>query len=647
MKLKLSLIAAFHCLAVVFPHPALNGGREPAKPEPAWLHRMLQEGWQQVQDGVLQRALEGGRRKTFTYGQAGQLWMVHGLQERIKSLQREYDQHPSMELADVIASLKSLAADSSLSSATQADSFAVDRVTVGCFTVNAAADPLMGSQGVTASADASYNSPCSALGHVHAYAYARATTGTTMNVKIQEDAKNNGTSLASAATVSVNGALDCYSEAWSVSWSPALGLSYQASDTNSSCPGAHSPPPQANATPKIAPEPAATLLLPYFEVALDNANGIQTLFSINNAASQAALAHVVVWSDLSVPVLDFNIYLTGYDVQNINLRDIFVNGVLPRTASAGQDPADTISPQGDFSQDINFASCQGQLPPPNLPSTFITHLQNSLTGQSSAVLGNRCAGRNLGDRIARGYITVDTVNNCTLRFPGDAGYFGFGGTGDATNQNVLWGDYFYVNSGQNFAQGETLVHLVADATDPETSVPGQYTFYGRYVGWTAIDNRKPLATNFAVRYINGGITNGGTDLLVWRDSKVIQSPFTCPAVAGARPAGFPLGQEGIMVFDEQENPEVPQAVSNLSPFPAEAQRTSVDSGVFPVASDFGWLYLNMNTAVSAAGNNPPEDPAAAQAWVTVVMDAEGRFSMGFDAVQIDNASHARHHLPGN
>ncbi|HEX2223525.1 MAG TPA: hypothetical protein VHN15_04895 [Thermoanaerobaculia bacterium] len=400
--------------------------------------------------------------------------------------------------------------------------------------------------------------------------------------------------------------------------------------------------------------PAATLLLPYFEVALDDANGVQTLFSINNASATAVLAHVVVWSDLSVPVLDFNIYLTGYDVQTINLRDIFVNGVLPRTASDGQDPQDTISPQGDFSQDINLASCQGQLPPPNLPSTFITHLQNSLTGQSSAVLGNRCAGRNLGDRIARGYITVDTVNNCTLRFPGDAGYFGAGGTGDVTNQNVLWGDYFYVNSGQNFAQGETLVHIEADATNPETSVAGEYTFYGRYVGWTAIDNREPLATNFAVRYINGGIFNGGTDLLVWRDSKVNQGAFTCPAVAGTRPAWFPLGEEGIVIFDEQENPDVPTTFPispqppdlTISPFPAEAQRTAVNSDIFPVPFDFGWLYLNLNTAVAAAGNNPPEDPTAAQAWVTAVMDAEGRFSVGFDAITLDDACSALHFTPG-
>ncbi|HEV8577740.1 MAG TPA: hypothetical protein VGX68_01560, partial [Thermoanaerobaculia bacterium] len=220
--------------------------------------------------------------------------------------------------------------------------------------------------------------------------------------------------------------------------------------------------------------PAATLLLPYFEVDLSNANGVTTLFSINNASATAILAHVVVWADLSVPVLDFNIYLTGYDVQTINLRDILVSGILPRTASAGQDPGDTISPKGDFSQDINFASCTGQLPPPNLPASFVQHLQLSLTGQSSPILGNRCAGRALGDNIARGYVTVDTVNNCTLRFPGDAGYFAPGGSGDVTNQNVLWGDYFYVNPGQNFAQGETLVHIEAAPGTGTSALYGTY-----------------------------------------------------------------------------------------------------------------------------------------------------------------------------
>src|SRR5436305_858702 len=403
--------------------------------------------------------------------------------------------------------------------------------------------------------------------------------------------------------------------------------------------------------------PGATLLLPYFEVDLANPTGVTTLFSINNASATAVLAHVVVWSDLSVPVLDFNVYLTGYDVQSINLSDIFVRGALPQTASAGQDPSDTISPKGQFSQDINFASCQGQLPPPTLPASFINHLQTSLTGQFSSILGG-CAGLAYGDNIARGYVTVDTVNNCTLRFPGDIGYFAAGGTGDATNQNVLWGDYFFVNSATNRADGETLVHIEAApgtgvnavqgnyGANPETTVSGQYTFYGRYVSFTAADNREPLATNFAVRFLNGGPFSGGTNLIAWRDSKVRQGAFKC----GTTPAWYPLGQEQIVIFDEQEHPSVPTSIpvspqppiSGIIPFPAETQSTAVGGAAFPVPFKFGWIFLNLNTTVAAAGSVPPEDPAAAQAWVEAVMSALGRYSVGFDAIKLDSACTANH-----
>jgi len=392
--------------------------------------------------------------------------------------------------------------------------------------------------------------------------------------------------------------------------------------------------------------PAATLLLPYFEVDLNNPNGLTTLFSVNNASATAVLAHVVIHSDLSVPVLDFNIYLTGYDVQTINLRDIIVNGNLPQTASAGQDPGDHISPKGLKSQDINFASCTGQLPPPPLPSSFIQHVQLALTGHGSPLFGGLCYGRNLGDNIARGYITVDTVNNCTLETDSLA-YF----TNSITFQNVLWGDYFYVNSAQNFADGDTLVHVEASLTDPATTTAGRYTFYGRYVGWNAIDHREPLGTTYAGRYVDGGDFTGGTSYVVWRDSKTAQTSFTCPAVNG-RPAWFPLGQEGIAIFDETEQissppsfPFSPQpANTGITPFPAEAQRTHINGPDFPVPFHFGWLYLDLNTTIT--GNpNPPFDPAAAQAWATVVMDANGRFSVGFSAIQLDSACAPNHFFP--
>ncbi|HVT17165.1 MAG TPA: hypothetical protein VHQ90_13420 [Thermoanaerobaculia bacterium] len=399
--------------------------------------------------------------------------------------------------------------------------------------------------------------------------------------------------------------------------------------------------------------PAATMLLPYFEVDLNNPNGLTTLFSINNASATAILTHVVLWSDLSVPVLDFNVYLTGYDVQSINLRDIIVNGNLPQTASAGQDPLDTISPKGSKSQDINFASCTGQLPPPPLPVTFITHLQNALTGKASTILGGLCAGQNLGDNIARGYVTVDTVNNCTLRFPGDLGYFGAGGSGDATNQNVLFGDWFIVNSAQSFAQGGNMVRVEASATNPATSTSGRYTFYGRYDNWTAVDNREPLTTDFATRYLNGGPFSAGTSLLCWRDSKTNQHPFTCPATPLSRPPWYPLGQEGVVIFDEQEHPVTqtappvspPPPGTTVIPCPAETQRVQVGGASLPTPFNFGWIYLNLNTTVAAAGANPPVDPAAAQAWVVATYSANGRFSVGIDATSLDSACAALHFTP--
>ncbi len=398
--------------------------------------------------------------------------------------------------------------------------------------------------------------------------------------------------------------------------------------------------------------PAATLLLPYFEVDVANQWRVNTLLSINNASATAILAHVVVWSDLSVPVLDFNIYLTGYDVQTISLYDV-LNGVLPQTASDGQDPHDTISPQGAFSQDINFSSCNGFLPPPaTLPASFVDHLHLALTGKPSPTfLSGRCAGRDLGDNIARGYVTVDTVSNCTQRFPGDPSYF----TNDATFQNVLWGDFFLVHELQNLADGNPLVHIEASLTDLQTTTPGQYTFYGRYVDWNATDHREPLSTNFAARYITRGLFDAGTSLLVWRDSKVNQDPFVCPSLGGALPPWYPLGQEGIVIFDEQEHPVVTSAFpvspqppqQGLLPFPAEAQSTLVGSADLPVPFDFGWLYLNLNTFVSPAGSVPPEDGTAAQAWVVVTMSAQGRFSVGFDAIQLDSACSASHFLPGD
>jgi hypothetical protein len=403
--------------------------------------------------------------------------------------------------------------------------------------------------------------------------------------------------------------------------------------------------------------PAATLLLPYFEVDLNSANGVNTLFSINNASASAAVAHVTLWTDQSIPTLDFDVYLTGYDVQTISVRDLFA-GNLPRTADFGADPG-TISPKGSLSQDINFPGssgpCVAAYTNPVLDSFRVTNLIAAHTGNNAPAYGG-CLGAHYGDNTVRGYITVDSVTQCNLLFPSSATYFS-GGIAD--NRNILWGDYFYVNSNQNFAQGETLVHVEACSTPSVGTgvgrcpfAPGQYTFYGRYAAVAGQDQREPLSTTFASRFINGGLFNGGTDLIVWRDSKTIPSgangPYSCAAADG--PAWFPLNQTDVVAFDETENPQdlcftgdvvSPPLGGAQTCFPLEAQRVSLNGGNVigsnptPTAA-FGWIYLNLNTNVTGV-TYPAADPNIAQAWVTTVMDADGRFSVGYDAIQLDSA----------
>jgi hypothetical protein len=408
--------------------------------------------------------------------------------------------------------------------------------------------------------------------------------------------------------------------------------------------------------------PAATLMLPYFEVDLNNASGITTLFSINNASASSALAHVTLWTDQAVPTLAFDVYLTGYDVQTVNVRDIF-NGILPRTADAGADPGDTANPndgisnKGVISQDINFPGSTGPCgnsstlygsPDPTLPAK-IDHIRKSHTGLFSPIYGG-CSGSNYGDNIARGFITVDSVTSCNLLFPSNVGYF----FGTADSRNILWGDYFYVNSAQNFAQGDTLVHVEACPTASVGNgashcpfVPGDYTFYGRYVGASGVDQREPLATTFATRYVNGGTFTGGTSLLVWRDTK--KPPVSnngTHSCSQPGPSGwFPLNQTDVVGFDEAEDvTDLCFLPDNFPPivggqqacFPLATQRVSVAGGnvyAFDMnpPSPFGWLYLNLNHTVIS-----DPYPGRAQAWVTTVMDAEGRFSVGYQAVQLDN-----------
>lgn len=394
--------------------------------------------------------------------------------------------------------------------------------------------------------------------------------------------------------------------------------------------------------------PGATLLLPKFVVEFDPAtggpapDGLTTLFSVNNASAAPALVHVTLWTNKSVPTLDFSIFLTGYDVQTVNLRDVF-NGIVPQTThratgTAGADGG--LSPVGPFSLLVNTvsgvgagapASCNG-FPLGPVPPVLVEFIRRAHRGQPSNL--PQTAGLCYGNATENfeGYITFDNVNNCTLQTPDqcDTGYSDL-----LVNVNQLWGDYFYVDNVNNFAQGENLVSIEAD----EELGAENYTFYRRYCA-TGADQREGLGSTFAVRYVTGGAFTGGTTLKVWRDSKNRQVPRTCNTFSAA---GFPLGQNQVVLFDEFENPHVvppspfsPPIEEVLVPFPWEVNNTVVGGAALPSPFNFGWAYLNLNF-IQTVNPTVPFGPLA-QNWVTAVMSADGRFSVGMDAFQLDNVT---------
>jgi hypothetical protein len=379
--------------------------------------------------------------------------------------------------------------------------------------------------------------------------------------------------------------------------------------------------------------PAATLLLPYFELNLDDAYNETTLFSVGNASAAATVAHVVIWTDLGVPTFSFDIYLTGYDVQSVNLRDLFVFGRLPQTADPAGDPNDTISPRGQFSQDTLFPGCAGRLPPPSLPSFFLKHLAAAHTGGPSVILKGLCAGLNHGDAVARGYVTIDAANVCSFSFPGDPGYFGPGGV--ASDANVLFGDYVYVDSRLVYARGGNLVRLEAD---PAAFKPGDATFYELFVDGSAADGREPLPTTWSGRFFTGGPFDAGSEVVVWREALTVPAPFPCDSATYT--GGFPRASASGVIFDEQERPEVAPTTPCTPPVcPSIAlppglwatARSQVGGVDFPVAFTFGWYVAGFQ------GTSALPTPAVRnQAWLGTDMSAHRLISVAMPGTPLDS-----------
>ncbi len=394
--------------------------------------------------------------------------------------------------------------------------------------------------------------------------------------------------------------------------------------------------------------PAATLLLPYFEVDLDAVPEVTTVFTVHNAFDTATIAHVSIWTDWSQPVLDFDIFLTGYDAQSVDLRDMLIDGNLPVTAdlqgdlatspnAAGRaaDPTsscdgtdDSCSPHGRPSWDASFDAGAISVPGvedcidifpffinPLLTGSRLQSVRDKLTGQPNF---GTCYGADHGDNRARGYVTIDNADACSLIFPSDPGYFGDGvEPGVASNVNQLWGDWSLIDSQNLLTYAvDPLIHIEADDAFDSSSTPTNYTFYGRYTqAEGGIDNREPLGSAWSFSYFNSG-PELVTDLIVWRDSTADNQDsggYAC----GSGPDWQPLDQTQVVCFDQIEN--AVEICGEAPCFPLESQRLELGSGDLAVPYTAGWCYLNLNISGTDDPTGdvdfPPPAGDVAQSWV--------------------------------
>ena len=411
----------------------------------------------------------------------------------------------------------------------------------------------------------------------------------------------------------------------------------------------------------IAQQPAATLLLPYFEVDFKNpaSTAITTIFSVTNTSPQPQIANMTVWTDWGYPVVNIPIFLTGYDVQPINMYDFVARGIfapgtpagtsnaepVPTNPTAGSTPlANTANPH--FLASAATSCAPGHLPGV-IPGPVLVYIQSVLTtGKDASNFPGTCGATQVGGTHdhAIGYITIDVVADCTTKNPASSDYYATVLLFD----NVLTGDYQLVNPvvGHQYALGGPMVHIRAipggGAAGSTTATPLPYTFYDRLTQAASartIDRRQPLPSTFAARWIAGGPGGFNTTLRLWRE------PLTGGAVACADYAtNQKIPTTELVRFDEHENATVLQCTQLsgcggaplISSFPVTSSTLNT-SGLFPpfaTSGDAGgWMYLNLNNGGTHAYSSTTR---ASQNWVVDSLFADPTFAAESPATILGN-----------
>jgi len=364
----------------------------------------------------------------------------------------------------------------------------------------------------------------------------------------------------------------------------------------------------------ISVMPAATLLLPYFEVDFRSQTGETTILSITNVTNTAQIARVTLWTDRSYPVINFNIYLTGYDTQRLNLFDLIARGIIAPPNGTGVD----LSPQGPYSDpnaSLNLTNCEEL--PGTIPAVYVRRMQSAFTTGVIPAFGSLPACPTAGGVHANavGYVTIDVVKNCGVRWAIDPQYY----SEDLAFDNVLMGDYEQANSGAGTSSANPMVHLKAIRKASNGKTQFERTFYSRYQNGDTKDARQPLPSTFAARWID--TPQQQTSYKIWREG-VTGANAACGDYANN--ANLPISE--IVVFDEEENVEGATTTATLP----ETSLTSIaDPTHFPRTggATAGWTYLNLDNAAL--------DGIATQNWVVISNRGANRAN-DFDALHLGN-----------
>ena len=317
--------------------------------------------------------------------------------------------------------------------------------------------------------------------------------------------------------------------------------------------------------------PAATLLVPYFQVSVNSSgNPIgtgalsrDTIVTIGNASSAPMIAHVNVYDRYSTLQLDFNVALTGFDLQSWSMSNI-LSGNLPITVNAQgrrRLPVATLWRSSIRARMASSASGRDS-PATSLDNTagITKYGSPAFTFPLGKTLATECDGT--VDPLAIGYIVIDHANYCTLSDPTDPNYYYNNAIG---MENNLFGEIIFTSGNGLPTYGLSTVNLEADsaigiASNVTPIITPARTFYARYWAGAAYpaticpncvsavvghnlgvtspwnvpgiypnvvgigDQREPLGLRWALRWFD--LTASGiitTNFQVWRGSRTVQS----------------------------------------------------------------------------------------------------------------------------